>query len=188
MKKSNLFWRFVDILAYRVKRIAILYESTIGKAYREEKEKFGLSNSKKLLHIGGGDYPLTAMILAEKNNMQITIIDNNRRAVKAANKVLHKKNLYGRLKAENVDGRNYPLDGFDTIVVSGCSIPKVKVLEHILNDSKPKCKIITRDAYLDIESIIKNMNPKQDIKIIDKMKFNPLPTSFWCSYYLEKNG
>lgn len=175
------------MLACRIKKVASLYEETVGMAYREEKEKFVISNSKKLLHIGGGDYPITAIILSEKNNMQITIIDNNSRAVKAANKVLQKKFLNGKIKADHGDGRNYSLDGFDTIVVSGCSVPKVKVLEHVLKDSKPKCKIIIRDSYLDIENIINNLDPKHNIKIIDKIKFYPIPTSFWYSYYLEKN-
>jgi hypothetical protein len=188
IKKSNLFWRFVDILACRMKRVALLYEEIIGVAYREEKEKFVLSNSKKLLHIGGGDYPITAIILSEKNDVNITIIDNNRRAVKAANKVLKKKSLNGKIKALKGDGSNFSLNGFDAIIVSGCSVPKVKVLEHILKDSEPNCKIIIRDSYLNIEKFINNMNPKQNIIIIDKLKFYPFPTSYWYSYYLEKNG
>jgi hypothetical protein len=120
--------------------------------------------------------------------MQITVIDNNIRAIKAANRVLQKKFLSEKIKADKGDGRNYLLDGFDTIIVSGCSVPKLEVLEHILKDSKPKCKIIIRDSYLDIENIINKINPKPNIKIIDKIKFSLIKTSFWYSYHIEKNS
>ena len=97
-----------------------------------------------------------------------------------------KKTLNGKIRVEKGDGTKYPLDEFDTIIISGCSVPKIEVLEHVLKDAKPQSRIIIRDTFLDIESIIKNLNPHQDITIIEKMDNHPFPTTRWDSYYLIK--
>jgi protein-L-isoaspartate O-methyltransferase len=187
IKKSNLFWIIVDKFAYRVKDLAKIYEKTVGNEYRKEREKFVLSNAKKILHIGCGSYPLTALILAEMDDVKIVTIDNSSRAIKLANKVISKKKLNGKIKAEQGDGTKYPLDEFDTIIISGCSVPKIKVLEHVFKDSKPKSRIIIRDSILDMESIVNNSNPHQNIAIVKKMENHLFPKSKWDSYYLVKN-
>ena len=187
VKKANLFWIIIDKLAYRINDLAKLYEKTVGNEYRKEREKFVLSKAKKILHIGCGSYPLTAMILAEMDGVNIVTIDSSSRAVKLANKVISKKKLNGKIKAEQGDGTKYPLDEFDTIIISGCSVPKIKVLEHVFKDSKPKSRIIIRDSILDMESIVNNSNPHQNIAIVKKMKNHLFPDSKWDSYYLVKN-
>jgi cyclopropane fatty-acyl-phospholipid synthase-like methyltransferase len=188
IKKANLFWIIIDKMAYRMKDFAKLYEKTVGNEYRKEREKFDLSKAKKILHIGCGSYPLTAIILAEMDNVNIVTIDNSPRAVKLANKVISKKKLNGKIKAEQGDGTIFPLDEFDTIIISGCSVPKIKVLEHAFKDSKPKSRIIIRDAILDMESIINNSNPHQNIKIVEKMENHIFPDSTYNSFYLLKNN
>jgi len=69
--------------------------------------------------------------------------------------------------------------------VSGCSVPKIKVLEHIFKDAKPQSKIIIRTSYL-TESIINSLNPDRDITIVKKIGNHPFPTSRWESFYLIK--
>jgi 2-polyprenyl-3-methyl-5-hydroxy-6-metoxy-1,4-benzoquinol methylase len=187
-KRTVLFWRFVDNLACKMVKLADLYERTIGVAYRKERETFGLSKAKNILHIGCGAYPITAMILAEMNDVKIVTIDNKPKAVKLANEVISKKKLDKKIKTEYGEGIKYPLDGFDTIIVSGCSLPKIKVLEHVFKNAKPQSRIILRESYLDIKSIIDGLNPKQDITIEKKIGNHPFPTCRWESYYLVKNS
>lgn len=188
IKKSNIFWKIVDKLACKINEIAKLYEKTVGKEYRRERERFSLSKAKKILHIGSGSYPISAIVLAEMDDVNITTIDDNAKAVKLANKVIKRKNLNGKIRVEQGDGTKYPLDGFDTFIISGCSFPKVKVLKHIIKDAKPQSKIIIRDSFLDIESIINGLNPPQDITIVEKIENHPFPTSRWESILITKNN
>jgi precorrin-6B methylase 2 len=186
LKKINLFWHLVDRLSSISSFIAELYEKTVGNEYRKEREEFNLSKSKKILHIGCGTYPITALILAELNGLKIVTIDRNEKRVKIARKVLEKKNMNGKISAEVGDGINYPLNGFDTIIVSGCSIPKIQVINHILQNSDKKSKIIIRESYYKdklIKDIIKNFN---DVKIIKKINNHAFRTSIWESFYIIK--
>ena len=128
------------------------------------------------------------MVLAEMDNVKVTTIDNDAEAIEYANKVLNNKNLNGKVKAIQGDGAKYPLDEFDTIIISGCSVPKLKVIDHVLKTAQPKSKIIIRDSILDIESMINSMKPDNSFSIIETMDSHPFPTSYWQSYYLIKNS
>lgn len=186
IKKANIFWKIVDELACRIDKIANIYEKYIGNEYRRERKKFGLSKAKKILHIGCGSYPITAMVLAEINDVNIVTIDNNARAVKLANKVIRMKNLDGKIRVKHGYGTKYPLEEFDTIIISSCSVPKTKVLEYVLKNAKLQSRIILRDSFLDIESIIDNLNIHQNITIVEKIENHPIPSIGWKSFYLLK--
>jgi len=90
------------------------------------------------------------------------------------------------LKIDYGDGTSYPLKEFDTIIVSGCSVPKIKVLTYILQNAEPKTRIITRTSYTDVESLINALNLQDDITVVKKIDFHPPPSSYWTAYYLEK--
>jgi len=188
IKKANLFWKIVDELACKIDKIAKIYEKLIGNEYRKERKKFVLSKAKKILHIGCGSYPITAIVLAEMNDVNIVTIDNNARAVKLANKVIGRKNLDGKIRVEHEHGTRYSLDEFDTIIISGCSVPKIKVLEYVLKNAKPQSRIIVRDSFLDMESIINNLNIHHDITIVEKIENHPFSRIRWKSFYLVKNN
>ena len=183
-----MFWKAVDILACKIKPIAKLYDKTVGKIYREEREQFDLSKSQKILHVGCGSYPITAMVLAEMDNVNVVTIDGDIKSLKRADKILNKKNLNGKIKAVYGDGTRYPLNEFDTIVISGCSVPKAKVMEHVFNNAKPQSKIIVRTSFIDVESIIKNLNHDIDVTIIDKKENYLSPTISWDSILIVKNN
>lgn len=186
--RSNQFWKMVDWLACKVNKLAKIYDMTVGNEYRKERKKFALSNAKRVLHIGCGSYPITAMILAEIDDISIVTIDNDTRAIKRANQVINRNNLNGKIKVEYGNGIEYPLDKFDTIIISGCSVPKIKVFERVLNDAKSKSNIIIRESITDIESIITKFNPVQDVKIVDKMENHLFPNSRWDSFHIVKNS
>ncbi|KAA0004740.1 MAG: methyltransferase domain-containing protein [Thermoplasmata archaeon] len=186
IKKMICFWYMIDLLAYKIKKIAELYKRIIGDEYRKEIKKFNLYNAKKILHIGAGSYPLTALILSEINHIKIVTIDNNSKSVKLADKVIQREKLQGRIKIENGDATNYPVDGFDTIIVSGCSTPKIKILDHVFRNIKPDCRVIVREAYNDNDLITNYIKSYQNISFIEKISSNPLPGFRWESLCLKK--
>ncbi|MDH7506532.1 MAG: methyltransferase [Candidatus Thermoplasmatota archaeon] len=187
IKRSVLFWKYIDFIACKMDKLAKLYENTVGKEYKKEIEKFNLKNDKKILHIGCGAYPISALMLASLDNVEIVAIDSNYKAIKLAHKIIQKKNLENKIKVEYGDGTNYPLDGFDTIIISGCSIPKIKVLNHIIKNAKSDSKIIIRESFLNIESIINNLATNQNLIIKEKIKNHAFTNSNWTSYcFLKK--
>ncbi len=186
LKIRNLFWYMIDRLSSISNFIAELYDKTVGNEYRNERDKFNLSKSKKILHIGCGAYPMTALILAEMNKVKIVAIDHNEKCIKITKKVLDHKNMNGKIYAEFGEGVNYPLKGFDTIIASGCSQPKIQVIKHILQNSDKKSRIIIRESYYKdkiIKDILKNFN---DVELIKKINNHALRTSHWESFYIAK--
>lgn len=126
------------------------------------------------------------MKLAEMGYDSIITIDEDLKALKRANKVIDAKNLNGIVQARYGSGTSYPLEEFDTIIVSGCSVPKKQVLEHIFKNSKPETKIIVRKTKVDVDSLINKLNPPQDISVIDTKKNYILPILYWDSLLIIK--
>lgn len=186
IKKSNLLWYIIDILSCKFKRFASRYQKTVSTEYKRESEIFNLKNAKNILHIGCGAYPISALILNEVNGGNIVGIDSNLKFVKLAKDVINKKNLSDRITIKHANGMSCPLDNFDTIIISGCSVPKLKVIYHILKTAKPNTKIIVRELYCHNKPAEKLINSFKNIEIINKIGNHPCPTSGWESFYLLK--
>ena len=90
--RINLFWKIIDWLACKIEYLAKIYDKTVGNEYRRESKTFDLPNTKRILHIGCGSYPITAMVLAEMNNVNVVTIDNDIKAINRAKRVIKRKN------------------------------------------------------------------------------------------------
>ncbi|KYK33146.1 MAG: hypothetical protein AYK22_01160 [Thermoplasmatales archaeon SG8-52-3] len=188
ISRFTYFWKAIDFIACKIKRFALLYENTLSKEYEKEGNLFNISDSKKILHIGCGSYPVTAISLAKYNGGKVVAIDIDPRAIKRAVKVIERKNLQNKISVDLGDGRNYPLKEFDTIIISSCSIPKIDILHHIFKTAKTNSKIIVREIYGASKAVEDCIKLHKNIKIIKRIGNNPFPTSRWESFYLIKNN
>jgi precorrin-6B methylase 2 len=189
IKLSNFFWQCIDILSCKMKKIAKMYEATISKEYEKERETFGISDAKNVLHVGCGAYPITALTLAKINGVKIVGIDRNLKSIKLAENIVQNENLCAKIKIEHGDGINYPVEDFDTIIISGCSYPKRQILEHVFENAKPYSKIIFRTTNSCAEALLNCINLRRDITLVKKMENFPLIKAFgWQSFYLIKNN
>ena len=186
--RFNFFWKTVDYIACKIKRFAEIYENNISKEYEREGKLFNISESKNILHIGCGSYPVTAITLAKYNGSQVVGIDTDPRAIKLATKVINKKKLQDKIRINLGDGRTYPLDKFDTIIISSCSIPKIEILKYIFKKAKLNCKIIVRELYGISKAVVDCINLHENIEIKNRIDNHPFPTSKWESFYLVKNN
>jgi len=186
IKKSNIFWKAVDELSFMSKRIGRIYEKSISKEYENEIKEFNLKSSKNILHIGCGPYPISAISFSKIKNCKIVAIDKNENAVKKAKKIIDIKNLKERVSIKKGDGIDFSVDKFDTIIVSGCSIPKSKILKNIFENAKSNTRIIVREQGEISKIILKIAEKYEDVKITKKMENNPFPTSSWESFYFLK--
>lgn len=185
LKKTNYFWYIVDRLSSVSDFIANLYEKTVGREYKKEIDKFNLSKSKKILHIGCGTYPITALTLSKLKDIKIVTIDNDEKSIKIARKVIKQKKLEKKISAEIGNGTNYPLDKFDTIIISGCSVPKIQVLNHVLQNCGKKSKLIIREEYY--KDKLKDILYKtKDIEIIGKIDNHAFHKCSWESICVLK--
>jgi precorrin-6B methylase 2 len=185
LKKTNCFWRIIDRLAGASSVIENFYEKTVGREYKKEIDKFDLKKSKKILHIGCGTYPITALSLSELKDIKIVTIDHDEKSIKTARKIIKQKKLEKKISADAGDGIKYPLNTFDTIIISGCSVPKIQVLNHVLQSSQKKSKIIIREEYYK-DKIKKIIDATEGIEIIGKMDNHAFITCRWESICVLK--
>jgi hypothetical protein len=183
--KFNIVWYFVDWLSSRSNFISELYGKTVGREYRKERDKLNLSSSKKILHIGCGYYPMTAFVISELDGLKVTTIDHNEKSIEVAKKVIKNKHMEDKVFAKVGNGINYPLKGFDTIIVSGCSFPKIKVVNYILKNADKNCRIIIREGHYndEIKEIIDSM---EDVELVDKINNKSFPNAEWDSLLIVK--
>jgi len=185
--KTNFFWHFADLLSCTSQRLGKLYEGIIGTEYKKESEMFDISESKNLLHIGSGAYPITAIMLAKITDAEIIAIDKDSVAINLAKKVISKNELYKKITIKRGNGTEYPVERFDTIIVSSCSVPKIEILEHIFKTAKPKSKIIVRELEKNVKSLTNFIDSYDNILLMGKMSNHAFPNFKWYSFYLLKD-
>jgi len=184
--KLNYFWHLIDFLSFFFNRFGLIYEKIIGIEYEKEIKKFKLFDSKRILHIGCGAYPITALVLAKTTSAKIVSIDKDPIAVKLAKKIINKKKLQTKININIGNGENYPIKNYDTIILSSCSSPKRIILEHIFNHADFNTKIVVREIKKNIDNINDIINSNKNIKFIEKINNRSIPNFDWYSIYLVK--
>jgi protein-L-isoaspartate O-methyltransferase len=188
-RTSNFFWGIADILSNKFDKFARIYEKSIGSEYKKEYETFGLSQDKKVLHIGCGAYPMTEITLAKIFSIDVTGIDKNPKAVRLAKEYIIKHKLDNKINIENGNGVNYPPNKFDVIIISSCAYPKIKILHHIFKNVKKHCIIVIRELDIATDDILKCIESHKDITIRKRIH-HPAPIFLltgWDAFFLIKN-
>ncbi|MFO8077383.1 MAG: class I SAM-dependent methyltransferase [Thermoplasmatota archaeon] len=188
--KANLFWHVIDITASFNSVIAELYEKYIGRQYLKEKNTFIKNSAQHILHIGCGAYPITALILAKTSQSKITAIDNNPVIANLAKKVIEQKkhkSPSNNITIEQGDGAKYPLNGFDTIILSSCSYPKKEVLEHVFKKASTSTTIIVRELDKEVPLSHTFVGKYNDVIKSDSINCHVVSNIHWRSSSFKKS-
>jgi 2-polyprenyl-3-methyl-5-hydroxy-6-metoxy-1,4-benzoquinol methylase len=188
-KTANCFWEIADTWSYKNDAITKLYNKTIGKEYRKEYENCGISSHMNILHIGCGSYPLTEMVLASCTEGRIVGIDKNSQSVQRGQQVIKKNKLDDRIILKHGDGLDFPVEEFDMVIVSSCSQPKIKILEHIFQKVKSQSTIIVREVDIATKDIINCIDAYPVIELNQQIRHNPFPffePIGWTTFCLTK--
>ena len=152
--------------------------------------EIGLTKNDKILHIGCGAYPLTAITIAEQIGAKIVGIDKKFKNVRRAEIIVNKKNLQNKIKIELGNGTDYNFEKFDAIIFSSVVSPKTKILENILKTASSETKIIVRELDLSVDSVKKFIDLNKDkLKLVKTIENHPFPfvrPFGWQSLYMIK--
>jgi protein-L-isoaspartate O-methyltransferase len=188
-KTSNLFWEVADDWSYKSEKIARYYDKTIGGDYEREYHECGIPPDSKVLHIGCGAYPLTEMTLAQAHVRSVVGIDHTPITVQRAREVIRRRHLEKKISIEHGDGINYPVEDFDVIIASSCSLPKVLICQHLFSTAKHGSKIIIRELDIGAAGILSSIKTHQGITLEKCLHHNPFPfvkPMGWSTYCLQK--
>jgi len=173
---TNYFWHYLDNLSYKSNFLAALYEKKlIGNEYYQESQLFNFKKEDRVLHVGCGAYPLTEITLASNPVSMVVGIDKDIKAVQRAKRKINEKNLQGKIIIQHGNGVEFPVDDFSVIIISSCSNPKIKILDHIIKNVKPKTKIVVREIQLESKTIIDYIDNHKEIELVKSVVNNPFP-------------
>lgn len=111
------------------------------------KKEIKLANVRscdKILCIGGGSIPCTAIELANQTNACIHVIDMDNHAVECARCVVKKLGLDEKITVINGKGEEIDIEPYDVVHVALQVTPKEEVLKHIWEKAKEGKRIIVR--------------------------------------------
>ncbi len=186
---SNIFWDIVDVLAYKHPTIARLYGKVIARYYQKEFSLFSITKNDTVLHIGCGSYPLTEITLSTKFNTQSVGLDNDSEVVTKAQQFINKNNLQKKIAITHGDGINYPLQKFNVIIISSCSIPKIQIIHHVLTTAPKESRIIFRELNSATKFLKRCIMRYDNITIEKQIKhraFTSLGFISWTALLIKK--
>lgn len=103
-----------------------------------------LKNTSKIIVLGSGYLPGTALLLSKFFKANITCIDNDLESIDYSKKLIKKLSLESEIHIKFGDATTFPIDSYDAIFITGSCIPKKAIFNHINNETK-KAKIIYRN-------------------------------------------
>lgn len=103
-----------------------------------------LQEGDKVIILGGGSLPLTALTYVKAYNACCTCIDIDRQAVKTSKELVKHLKLEKKIDIHYGDAFTYPLQGYDLILVI-CLLPKKRALKYVFEENK-RAKVIYRSA------------------------------------------
>ncbi|DAC73126.1 MAG TPA: hypothetical protein DSN98_01595 [Thermoplasmata archaeon] len=148
---TNAFKQLMDRLFIIVEKIGSklqifseLYLDMYKEIVSEEIRMASISIHDRILIIGSGSLPSTAVLFAQKTNASVVAIDKDPEAIRASKEYIQQFSLGHHLEIECADGFSYPFDGFDVIVVLYGVKRQSEMIAHLATHVRPNTRVIVR--------------------------------------------
>lgn len=122
----------------------IYYRLFYRRMIAREAELADLKSGEKVLHIGGGSFPLTAIHLALEGH-KVQVIDKDIQAVNNAKCVVEKWGLQEYIEVVEADGLEVSGEKFDVVWISLHVHPKDEIIENLLCTLPSSGRILYRN-------------------------------------------
>ena len=99
----------IEYLAGRSRLVYALMGLYYKSIIRQEAHLAGISSKDKILCIGGGPCPYTAILLHKLTGAPVTVIDNNRFCVQKSLGLIKRLNLQDEIKVLCSEGMSFPI-------------------------------------------------------------------------------
>lgn len=182
----------IDFLYVIFEKIAAIFDiisSNYLKMYQEIVDKeikmVGISPDDKVIVVGCGSLPITAVIVAIKTKAHVIAIDKDELAVKKATNYIINHHLEDKVEIEHADIEFYQLNRFDVIYLSYGMKTSDDIFRYISEKVKKNSRIIYRTVIGSQEENKKRTSKLSKWFLVkDNIKSETLPPS--GSYLLLK--
>jgi len=141
-KITSFFEKLAASLPFILMILSIYYKRRVLKEIKKACVKCG----DKVLCIGGGPCPLTAVFIHKLTGALVTVIDNDLHAVNTGNRFIKKMNLNSVISFVQSDGEKVELQGFSVVHVALQVTPRDRVIKHVQSCAAANVQIIVRGA------------------------------------------
>jgi len=104
----------------------------------------GLTPEDRVLFIGSGPLPISAVEYVARAGCTVDAIDRFAEPVELSSKVIAKLELASRLRVMHSTGEEVPVDGYDAIIIGVLAEPKSVILDHLDAEARADCRIVCR--------------------------------------------
>ena len=112
----------------------------------------------RVLCIGGGPLPFTALEIADKTGAEVEIIDNDMYAVEAAKKLIKRLNMSDKINVVYGDGREIDTSKFSVVHVALQAKPHDSILKNVWKKSGDGTRILLRRPHDNLEMLYSELS------------------------------
>ncbi|MCD8511565.1 MAG: hypothetical protein LRY73_18015 [Bacillus sp. (in: Bacteria)] len=103
-----------------------------------------ITSTDRVLCIGGGAIPWTAIEIASQSGASVHVIDCDPKAVQLANRFLKLVNLEHKVHCRFGDGQRENVRNYSVIHVALQAFPQEKIISHLLTNGTDNLRILVR--------------------------------------------
>jgi len=161
------------------------YSRSYYKVIQNEITLANITSRDRVLNIGCGGIPYTALQIATLTGAKVWAIDRDKESINSALNCISSMKLENRVKALTLNGTDHIFFEFDVAIVALQSEPKKKILENLIKHANPGTRLVFRRPRSELCHQYDPLPeaPQPDAKVYQKK------TTFDCSvlYKVEED-
>ncbi len=149
-----MFMGISQVIENHTRKNKVMQEFMLGyyKPIVEKEVVLAEANfADKILCVGGGYFPCTAILFHKFSGAVVTVIDNDKAAVVAAQETVEAMGLSDYVHVKHSDGIEISAENFDIVHIAMQISPKEEVFKHIYATMETKSKILVRTPKKHLE-------------------------------------
>lgn len=136
--------KWMEKKIFKVGSLLYIYESYYKNIVSKEIQLANISERDRVLCIGGGAVPCTAIQLASHTGANVEVIDVDRLAVEKARELIVSKGLEGLIDVRMGRGESIDSSSYDVVHLALQVAPKDLVVEQVWKNAKEGSRIVIR--------------------------------------------
>jgi len=131
------------------KMLVSLYSGIYNEVVQNEIKLAGITARDRVLNIGCGGIPFTALLIAKFTGARVWAVDKDQHAVAVARKCIAAQNMENLISVMHYDGREpFPYD-FEVALVALQAEPKEEILNSLIARGGNKARLVFRSPRLE---------------------------------------
>ena len=125
-----------------------------------ESDLASIRPSDKILFIGSGPFPISAILLSKLNSANVDCYDKSTDACIISQRVVDKLGLSDRITVSNSSGEDGKVYGYNVIIVALLAQPKDRIMDNMWFHAPGNVRIICRNSEGDRRFFYKGVSPQ----------------------------